>query len=174
MDAKRIPYSNDPGVWHWSERNRPTHCASDLTIYTNTSGTGITVTPTGLESPISYRETFGADASKTDINFVISHTLHGYLQFNPPDCGMPNRHGVSIDHQRTDSPMKLYDLLTKAPRVTLCRSAPEMSSTSRRTPTTTAPCSSTSTPVCGSQVVASTLFPRTRRWLPTATAEFLT
>ena len=70
LETNKIPYDNDPLVWHWNDRNRPTRCATDLTVYRNTSSNGITVTDVGVELPTSYKDTFGAHASKGDVNFV--------------------------------------------------------------------------------------------------------
>lgn len=43
MEQNKIPYDEDPAVWHWSRRVRPVRCATDLTIYRNTTRTGVTV-----------------------------------------------------------------------------------------------------------------------------------
>jgi hypothetical protein len=71
MDNNRIPYDEDVLLFHWADRNRPVRCATHLTVYRNTSRTGVTVTDSGLESTTSYKDTFGAHASKGDVNFVI-------------------------------------------------------------------------------------------------------
>ena len=95
MDKNRIPYDEDVLLWHWAERNRPVRCATHLTVYRNTSRTGVTVTDSGLESSTSFKDTFGAHSSRGDVNFVIGHTTPSRLQFNPPDCGLnDDRHGI--------------------------------------------------------------------------------
>ena len=70
MEANTIPYGEDPLVWHWNHRNRPVRCANHLTVYRNTSSNGLTVTDSGLEGPTSYKDAFGAHASRGDVNFV--------------------------------------------------------------------------------------------------------
>ena len=70
MDKNRIPYDEDVLLWHWAERNRPVRCATHLTVYRNTSRTGVTVTDSGLESSTSFKDTFGAHSSRGDVNFV--------------------------------------------------------------------------------------------------------
>jgi len=72
--ANTIEYSNDPLVWHWSTRNRPVRCSTSLTVYRNTTRNGLTVTDTGLESDTSYKDVFGAHASKHEVNFVSTTT----------------------------------------------------------------------------------------------------
>lgn len=70
LEKNKIPYDEDPAVWHWSHRNRPVRCANHLTVYRNTTSNGVTVTDSGLESSTSYKDTFGAHASRGDVNFV--------------------------------------------------------------------------------------------------------
>ena len=72
--SNTIEYSNDPLVWHWSSRNRPVRCSTSLTVYRNTTRNGLTVTDTGLESTTSYKDVFGAHASKGDVNFASTTT----------------------------------------------------------------------------------------------------
>ena len=69
-DANTIEYTEDPLVWHWSGRNRPVRCTTSLTVYRNTTRNGVTVTDTGLEVATSYKDVFGAHASRGDVNFV--------------------------------------------------------------------------------------------------------
>jgi len=70
LETNKIPYDNDPLVHHWSSRNRPARCATHLTTYRNTTSSGLTVTDVGVELETSYKDTFGAHASKGDISFV--------------------------------------------------------------------------------------------------------
>lgn len=95
MEKNAIPYDENPALWHWSHRVRPVRCATDLTIYRNTTSTGITVTDSGLEGPTSFKDTFGATAERSpDLNFVIGHTTPSKLVFSPPSCGREGRHGI--------------------------------------------------------------------------------
>lgn len=94
MEKNKIHYSNDPAVWHWN-RDRPTRCATDLTVYRSTDGAHVTVTDTGLEFDGSDRIVYGATAERSpDVNFVIGHTTPSKLVFNPPSCGAIARHGI--------------------------------------------------------------------------------
>lgn len=105
VDANTIPYDTAPMIFTW-EQNRPVRCTTALTIYRNTTGTGLTVTDTGLESPTSYKDVFGAHASKGDVSIVIGHTTPGKLEF-APGCGLNDNHGVCPDRDRnnlTESP----------------------------------------------------------------------
>jgi len=43
MEKNAIPYDENPALWHWSHRVRPVRCATDLTIYRNTTSDGVTV-----------------------------------------------------------------------------------------------------------------------------------
>ena len=104
-EANTIPYDNDAAIWTW-ENNRPVRCTTGVTIYRNTTRTGLTVTDTGLESSTSFKDSFGAHASKGDVNVVIGHTTPGKLVF-ADDCGENNRHGICPDANRnnlTESP----------------------------------------------------------------------
>ena len=76
MEKNAIPYDQDVALWHWEQHNaqRPVRCATHLTVYRNTSGSGVTVTDSGLESTTSYRDTFGAHSSRGDVNFVCFFT----------------------------------------------------------------------------------------------------
>ena len=77
MERNAIPYDQDVALWHWEQHNaqRPVRCANHLTVYRNTSGNGVTVTDSGLESTTSYRDTFGAHSSRGDVNFVCFFTI---------------------------------------------------------------------------------------------------
>jgi hypothetical protein len=103
QEENKIQYEHDPLVWHWQEHGRPVRCATDLTIYRNTTNSGITVTDDGLESPTSFRDVFGAHPSKAkDINFVIGHSTPGRLEFDPPSCSQEGRHAICPDSDRNN------------------------------------------------------------------------
>jgi len=74
QEENTIQYPHDPAVWHWAAQNRPVRCATHLTVYKNTSSNGLTVTDIGLETPNSYKDTFGAHPSKGDVNFVSARS----------------------------------------------------------------------------------------------------
>lgn len=96
---RTIVYDHDQLLWHWKQENRPVRCATALTIYSNTTNSGITVTDDGLEDALSYKSTFGVFPEE-DVHFVIGHSTPGRLVFDPPSCGEASYHGVCPDRDR--------------------------------------------------------------------------